>query len=109
MRYCKSKCAEKQEVNSALRYESCLSDNTPLLLSQSVFSHREVCALDVWLSKGLSEVKVKRELRNCNAKSKKCKRKKKKLQKMSASCSESEILFIDDYLSSTLECNKKKC
>lgn len=70
MRYCKSKCAEKQEVNSALLYESCLSDNTLLLVSLRV-SLREVCAIDVWLSKGLSEVKVKHELTSCNPKCKK--------------------------------------
>lgn len=36
MRYSKSKCAEKQEVNSALFYESCLGDNTSLLISHHI-------------------------------------------------------------------------
>lgn len=36
MRYCKSERAEKQEVNSALPYESRLSDNTLLLISHSI-------------------------------------------------------------------------
>ena len=67
MKYCKSKCAEMQEVNSALLYESCLSDNTLLLISHRI-SLSEVSAIDVWLSKALSEVKVRHELRKCNPK-----------------------------------------
>lgn len=65
MKYCKSKCAEKQEVNSALLYESCFRQYIASYFSPQ-FSQREVSAIDVWLSKGLSQVKVKHELRSCN-------------------------------------------
>lgn len=93
MKYCKSKCAEKQEVNSALLYDTCLSDNTLLLISRRISLPREVSAIDVWRSKRLSKVKVKHELQNCNPK---CK---------TGEQSRRELLVIDDYLSLTFEYN----
>lgn len=71
MRYCKSKCSKRQEVNSAPRFKSCLSHNTPLLISCHI-SPRELTASDVGLSKGLFEVKVKHELRSCNREHRRC-------------------------------------
>lgn len=57
------------------------------------FSQRKVSAIDVWLSNGLSEVKVKHELRNCNPR---CKKYEKNI-------SEAESLVIDEDLSLPLE------
>ena len=107
MRFYKTKCTEKQEVNSALPYESCLWDNT-LLLIPHVFSQREKslllmcgfqkdCLRSRWNTNSKTVIQSVRSVEG-----------KKRQERISPSGTESELLVNDDYRSSTLECNQTK-
>lgn len=90
LKYCKSKCAEKREVNSALHYESCLSDNASLLLSHSISLREKSLLLMCGFQKDCRRSRWNTNLETV-------------IQRMSQRSTETELLVIvaDEYLSLT--------
>lgn len=94
MKYCKSKCAEKQEVNSALLYESRLSDNTLLLISHRISLREKSLLLMCGFQKDFLRSRWSMNSESVIQKG------EIKQERMSLSGTESEeLLVIDDYLS----------